>query len=71
MGKNTISPKKIPRILNIDSTVRKEIFCGTLEEAKIREDEYCQMALPGVKFSTITYLSELFYGKKAITPRFH
>ena len=70
MDKNVVFPKKITHILGIDSSVRKEIFCGTLEEAKIREDEYCQLALPGEKFSTITYLSELFYGKKAITPRF-
>jgi len=59
-----------PYILKIDNSVQKEVFCGTFKEAKIKDDEYCQMALYSEKASTITYLSELFYGKKAITPGF-
>ena len=62
--------KKSLHILKIDSSVRKEIVSGTIEDAKIRDNEYCQLALYGEKSYTITYLSELFYGKKAITPGF-
>jgi len=62
--------KQTTRILNIDDSVRKEVFCGTFEDAKIKDDEYCQLALHSEKLFTITYLSELFYGKKALTSRF-
>jgi len=68
-NKTAVLPNKSKRILNIDSSVRKEVFCGTLEEAKIKDNEYCQLALNSEKFFMITYLSELFYGKKAITSR--
>jgi len=54
-------------ILSADASVKKEAFSGTIEDAKIRDNEYCQLTLPGEKFFTITYLSELFYGKEAIT----
>ena len=66
-NKNVILSNKNSHILNIDSSVRKEIFSGTFEDAQIKDNEYCQLALYGEKFFTITYLSELFYGKKAIT----
>jgi len=66
-NKTAVSSEKSMRVFNIDRSVRKEIFSGTLEDAKIKDNEYCQLALYGEKFFTITYLSELFYGKKAIT----
>jgi len=69
-NKNTAALSKKSHIFTIDSSIKKEIFCGTIEDAKIKDDEYCQLALHGEKLFTITYLSELFYGKKAITPRF-
>ena len=65
--KNVVSSKKI---LDIDTSIRREIFCGTFEEAKDRDNEYCQFTLYSEKSFTITYLSELFYGKKAITAGF-
>jgi len=68
--KNVVPSNKNPHILNLDSSVKKEIFCGTYEDAIIKDNEYCQLALYGEKLYTIAYLSELFYGKKAITSRF-
>jgi hypothetical protein len=62
--------KKHSRILKIDDSVRKEVFSGTFEDAKIKDDEYCLFTLYSEKLYTIAYLSELFYGKNETTSRF-
>ena len=46
-----------------------EVFCGTLEDAKIMDDDYCLFVLGKEKFETITYLRECFYGAEATTGR--
>jgi len=48
---------------------KKEVFFGTLQDAKILESEYCLFVLGKEKFETITYLRECFYGKNATTGR--
>ena len=57
----------IPRLLKISE--KKEVFCGTLQDAKILDSEYCLFVLGNEKFETITYLRECFYGKIATTGR--
>jgi hypothetical protein len=46
-----------------------EVFCGTVEDAEIIDNEYNQMVLYKEKLQMITYLRECFYGKKATTGR--
>jgi len=48
---------------------KKEIFCGTLQDAEIIDSEYCLFVLGKEKFATTTYLRECFYGKNATTGR--
>ena len=48
---------------------KKEVFCGTLQDAEILDSEYCLFILGNEKFETITYLRECFYGKNATTGR--
>jgi hypothetical protein len=48
---------------------RKEVFCGTLQDAEILDSEYNLFVLGKEKFETITYLRECFYGKNATTGR--
>jgi len=48
---------------------KKEVFCGTLQDAEIIDGEYCLFVLGKEKFETITYLRECFYGKNATTGR--
>jgi len=55
---------KVIRILK-----KKEVFCGTLQDAEIIDGEYCLFVLGKEKFETITYLRECFYGKNATTGR--
>ena len=56
--------KSLERIIE-----KKEVFCGTLQEAEILDGEYCLFVLGNEKFETITYLRECFYGKTATTGR--
>jgi hypothetical protein len=48
---------------------KREVFCGTLQDAEIIDSEYNLFVLGTEKFETITYLRECFYGKNATTGR--
>jgi hypothetical protein len=61
-----IKNKKL-KILKISD--KKEVFCGTLQDAEIIDGEYSLFVLGKEKFETITYLRECFYGKIATTGR--
>jgi len=55
------------KILKINE--KMEVFCGTLEDAEIMDNEYCLFVLGKEKFETMTYLRECFYGIEATTGR--
>ncbi|MCL2806281.1 MAG: hypothetical protein FWD26_10115 [Treponema sp.] len=61
------NPDNFNNILKINEKI--EVFCGTLEDAKIIDNEYCLFVLGKEKFETITYLRECFYGNEATTGR--
>ena len=65
MGKNKNS--NILKIIRINK--KKEVFCGTAQDAEIINGEYCLFVLGREKFETMTYLRECFYGKNATTGR--
>jgi hypothetical protein len=48
---------------------KKEVFCGTFQDAEIIDSEYNLFVLGKEKFETTTYLRECFYGKNATTGR--
>ena len=56
-------------VRNISRSKKKEVFCGSVKEAEIKEHEYWQMISYSQKIGVITYLRECFYGKKATTGR--
>jgi len=62
MAKN----KKIDDLHIIDEM---DSFTGTTDEAAVLENEYALFVLGTEKFRTVTYLREIFYGKKATTGR--
>ena len=61
------NPKNPSDIIKINEKI--EVFCGTLEDAKTIDNEYCLFVLGKEKFETITYLRECFYGDEATTGR--
>jgi len=46
--------KDNPKIIKI--LKKKEVFCGTMQDADIIDSEYCLFVLGKEKFETITYL---------------
>ena len=62
-----LNKKDNSKIIKISE--KKEVFCGTLQDAEIIDSEYCLFVLGKEKFETITYLRECFYGKNATTGR--
>ena len=53
--------------LNIINGNKWEVVCGTFEDMKRIDDEYCQFTLYKEKLQLVTYLREFFYGKEATT----
>ena len=68
-GKELELAKKIKNLTLLPITEKKEVFCGTLQDAEIHDSDYCLFVLGREKFETITYLRECFYGKNATTGR--
>jgi len=69
-GTKMVKKKNLEHSCNILKINEKiEVFCGTLEDAKIIDNDYCLFVLGKEKFETITYLRECFYGNEATTGR--
>jgi hypothetical protein len=64
-----VSKSKKNKPKKIELLEKKEVFCGTWEDAEIINSDYCLFVLGEEKLRTITYLRECFYGKNATTGR--